>query len=626
MQQKFSRSFNADALFTELVSERLDRLQSRMPGLLQVRPSTNGDAIFDLMAKVSPMLRRPVHFRVYASKLETAVGADMRLVFAAPPQHGKTEVTLHALAWICQTYPTRRHAYITYNLQRARRVAKKFRNYLRRLNIRVGGTLDCMELPGGGQVLFTSIDGGITGDPVDGVAIIDDPIKNRKEADSATRREDVLESYRDNIETRVHPGASVVVLATRWHPQDLSGTLIEEGWEYINLPAIAEGDSDANGRQPGEPLFPEMWPVEALAKKRKTAGELTWSALYQGRPRPRGGHIFHEANYYTALPTVYRGAFGVDLAYSLKSSADMSICLELWREDRGFAPTGERELPLFYVVNVDRERQEAPDFAKLLKRRHQAKKFPMLWRASGVEAGSADFIKRMGVPLAVQAPRGDKVVSSTEVAAAWNDGRVLVPDREKFPLCESWIDAFLDIIADFTGSGKEHDDDVDALGNAHALLLGNDTGGKKREEKPKKPKRETARDMVGFAPATWSPLGRIPRQRPSLSLLRSPAARRARGLGGGARAPLGCVGCSSPDGGRSESGRSSRARPSRSGAPGRGQGLRRSDGLTWSRLPSDRCTTTYYATDPAGSELGHVAKLAPSHESRHRGPHLDHDF
>lgn len=424
------------------------------------------------MVRVSPNLYRADHFAVYANRLENGVGGGLRLVFAAPPQHGKTQVTLHALAKIAQDYPGKRNAYVTYSQTRARSVARTVRRILTAAGIVVGGTLDMMTLPDGGQIIFTSIDGGITGEPVDGVAIVDDPFKNRKEADSAVRRQVVEDAYREAIETRVHPGASIFVLATRWHPQDLSGVLIAEGWEYINLPAIAENDNDPNGRAPGEPLFPRMWPIEALLAKKAKVLDFSWSALYQGRPRPKGGKVFHEPRYYSELPrSRYRGAFGVDLAYTAKSSADWSVCVELLCEER------EAMEPLFYVKHVDRKQVELPDFVSTLQAHTDCRPdWPMLWRASGTERGSASFIQRADVPLKVWAPPGDKLVSAHDVAAAWNAGRVLVPDLEAFPDAEEWLQPFLDIVANFTGSGKEHDDDVDALGNAFELLKTDDDG------------------------------------------------------------------------------------------------------------------------------------------------------
>jgi phage terminase large subunit-like protein len=423
------------------------------------------------MSRISPHLVRPDHFAGYCARIERGVDGGLRLVFAAPPQHGKTECTLHGLVWLILHHPGRQHAYITYGQRRARTVARKVRRLLMLCGVEVAGTLDMIQLPERGQILFTSIDGGITGEPIDGVALIDDPFKNRPEADSPRRREVVEDSYREAIETRVHPGASIILLATRWHPADLSGTLIAEGWEHINLPAIAE-ERDPNGRTVGEALFPALWPLPELERKRAQVLDFAWAALYQGRPRPKGGKIFHEPSFYSALPTRYRGAFGLDLAYTAKTTADRSICVELWREE-----TGDPERPRFYVRHVDRAQLEAPAFAITLRSRHNKRpSWKMLWRASGTEKGAAQFLQK-SLPLRVEQPPGDKLVSATEIAAAWNDGRVLLPDPDvftdhpDFEGLEDWLYDFIDIIANFTGSGREHDDDVDALGNAHAALM-----------------------------------------------------------------------------------------------------------------------------------------------------------
>lgn len=425
--------------------------------------------ILGLTVEASPHLQRPEHFAAYAAELEQGVGGGKRVVFAAPPQHGKTQVTLHGLVWLILKYPEKRHAYITYSQERARSVARNVKRILEALGVVVSGTLDMMTFPGLSglaQCKFTSIDGGITGEPVDGVAIIDDPFKNRKEADSPTRRNVVKESYEEAIETRVHPGASVFVLATRWHPEDLSGFLIDAGWMNINLPALAEED-DPNGRQPGEALFPDMWSAEALDEKRKRVGEFTWAALYQGRPRPRGGTVFHEPTYYSELPKYgVSVAFGVDLAYTAKTVSDVSICLELWKEKRQ-----DNLEPLYYIRQVDRGQVEAPDFAGVLSMRAKQKpgaKF--LWRGSGTEKGSAQFIRKQGVPLTLTQPPGDKFVSSQEAAALWNQGLIMVPDPEQFPEASSWLDVFLGVVLNFTGNDKERDDDVDALGNAVAAF------------------------------------------------------------------------------------------------------------------------------------------------------------
>lgn len=468
-----SKVRNLKRLRAQLANERLQRTEQA-----RFKPAAGG-TILDFQVSASPQLVRPDHFRTYAEMIERAVGGDQRLVFAAPPQHGKTEVTLHGLAWLLIKFPTRRFAYLTFSEKRTKAVAQKVRRILAAAGTMVLGTMLHLRFEQGGECVFSSIKAGIMGQPIDGAVFIDDPYSGRAEADSGVHRELVESVYREGIETRVHPGASIFLLATRWHPKDLSGVLISEGWQNINLPAIAE-NIDVNGREVGEALFPRMWPVERLLEKKAKVLDFTWSALYQGRPRPKGGKVFHEPTFYSKLPETYRGAYGVDLALTAKSTAksdpDWSICLELWREER------PKDEPRFYVVHVDRAQVEAPDFALTLKGRHVRKKeFRILWRASGMEKGSAQFMQRQRIPIQIAQPPGDKLVSATEVAAAWNAGRVLVPDPEHFPECEAWLHAFLDVVGNFTGGGKEHDDDVDALGNAYELLRGPSGIGSRRK-------------------------------------------------------------------------------------------------------------------------------------------------
>jgi hypothetical protein len=445
-------------------------------------PGSTEERFWEFWRRANPKLREPRHFRVYVEQVLRAVGGDLRVLFAAPPQHGKTEVTLALLVFLVLEHPGLRWAYVTYNQKRANAMARKVRRLLASSGVVAGGTLAQMYLPGGGQIIFTSVDGGITGEPIDGACFIDDPYKNRKEADSAARRGVVEDTYRQAIEVRVHEGASLFILATRWHPQDLSGVLVEEGWTYINLRALAEGPvndngvviDDPNGRHVGEALFPELWSVEALRKKREKVLEFTWAALYQGRPRPRGGTVFRDPTYYCErdLPKAgYRGAYGLDFGFSAKTSADWSICASIIM----VLPTREGERARFFLRKVDRKQVDAPSFALTLKARHvEHRGWTMFWRASGTEKGTADFLKRAGLPIKVSPPTGDKLVSNTDVAACWNAGDFLVPDPDQYERgslelqeLEEWLYPFLDVVANFTGAGNEKDDDVDAIGNGH---------------------------------------------------------------------------------------------------------------------------------------------------------------
>lgn len=126
--------------------------------------------------------------------------------------------------------------------------------------------------------------------------IIDDPIKNAKEAQSTTIRENIWNEWESTLSTRLHKGASVIVIMTRWHEDDLIGRLLDNSpydWKRLRLPAIAEDDDDLLGRDEGQALCPELGYDERWAElKKQEVGSRTWASLYQQRPSPEQGSIF----------------------------------------------------------------------------------------------------------------------------------------------------------------------------------------------------------------------------------------------------------------------------------------------------------------------------------------------
>ena len=475
MKSSFGRSQKSWVSPTWLQNqqERL-RLSSRRQ---QIPPT---ETLLEFIPRVSPNREAPVHLKPYLDVLESAPGAGLKIVFAAPPQHGKTESTSHALVRWLLRHPELRYAYATYNDERTQRVSRNALDIATRadLSLKVSN-LGLWKTSIGGQLLWTSVNGGFTGEPVDGAVIVDDPTKDRKEAESATIRQNHKDWYHGTVESRVHPGASILVMATRWHADDLPGYLIrEQGFRYINLKAIADIDRPpGDNRQVGEALWPHHAncpptckmhrPLEFL-QERQRGNPWNFAALFQGQPRPRGGALFKDATYYTELPVRgFRVLYGCDLAYSEKSHADFSVLVELWV----VPPETEGGKPLIYVVNVDRKQVDAPSFALTLKARHSQRAGRILWIASGTELGAAAFIKKSGVPLVTRDPGGrDKFARAQGTAELWNLGRILVPaDSEAHP----WVDIFVDEICNFTGVKDPTDDQVDALvsGVEEALQL-----------------------------------------------------------------------------------------------------------------------------------------------------------
>lgn len=126
--------------------------------------------------------------------------------------------------------------------------------------------------------------------------IIDDPIKNAKEAQSKTVRDTIWDEWESTLSTRLHKGASVIVIMTRWHEDDMIGRLLDTSpydWVRLRLPAIAEDKDDLLGREIGEPLCAELgYDKEWAAFKKEEVGSRTWASLYQQRPTVAQGNIF----------------------------------------------------------------------------------------------------------------------------------------------------------------------------------------------------------------------------------------------------------------------------------------------------------------------------------------------
>ncbi len=127
--------------------------------------------------------------------------------------------------------------------------------------------------------------------------IVDDPVKGAAEADSAAHRRRLLAEFKASLLSRLMPGASCVVVMSRWHPADLAGELLAEPgspWTFANVPAISEsGVPDALDREPGVAMVSALGrTAEGFVEIKRAVGQRAWAALYLGVPAaPEGGLI-----------------------------------------------------------------------------------------------------------------------------------------------------------------------------------------------------------------------------------------------------------------------------------------------------------------------------------------------
>lgn len=413
----------------------------------------HADGLLDFVAATTPRFVPPRHLAPVAALLERARrGVRVRALISAPPRHGKTELLLHTIPWWLRARPHDTVGYISYGAQFAHGKSRMARGYAAAAGFEARPDFDtvaeCRNAEGGGW-LATGIDGPLTGKGLN-LLLLDDPHKDRVEAESLLARNRVEEWTRGTALTRLEPDASALIFQQRWTDDDIYGRLARDGgWEVINLPAL---DAD------GTPLWPERWSREALEALRVEIGEYNWWSQYMGEPRPRGGRVFGDpVRYVEPDKAGARIVLAVDGAGTESDRSDYSAALALAMKGDGATQSAD-------VLEVWRDRLEPPVVAARLaefQARHAAGN-AMVIEASRDGKAIAKALRGINPALHIVEwpPIGDKFTRAQPVAAAWNTSRVRVP------LHAPWVADFLAEVGKFTGVGDRHDDQIDALSMA----------------------------------------------------------------------------------------------------------------------------------------------------------------
>lgn len=237
------------------------------------------------------------HHLKIVEKLEAVERGDIkRLMIFMPPRHGKSMLASEFFpAWYLGRNPDKYVIAAAYAQELADDFGRKVRNQLVDPQFQAifpgvtvrddSSSAKRFNTPQGGVYYGVGIGGPVTGRGAH-LLLIDDPVKNREEADSETIRRKHKDWYTSTAYTRLMPGGAIVVIQTRWHEDDLAGWLLaehsHENWDVLELPAIGDGKA----------LWPESYPLERLEQIRDTVGPRDWSALYQQRPAPEEGNYF----------------------------------------------------------------------------------------------------------------------------------------------------------------------------------------------------------------------------------------------------------------------------------------------------------------------------------------------
>lgn len=275
----------------------------------EARNTPTWQSPLDIARVITPMtVQTPALDLIDQALIDCYNTPDARLIISMPPQEGKsTRAAKDFPIWALTQNPDTRIFSASYSQRLAERNGRAIRNAIIShpdlgLTIADGNSAvsDWRLQDHVGGVYSTSVGGSGSGQPAD-LVIIDDPIKDRKEADSATYRENVWDWYTDVVVARLAPGTSVVVILTRWHDDDLAGRLLKQedsDWVFLNIPARADhrpekGETDILGREPGEYMTSARGRTQKQwAQREKESGPRTFAALYQGRPSPDDGGVF----------------------------------------------------------------------------------------------------------------------------------------------------------------------------------------------------------------------------------------------------------------------------------------------------------------------------------------------
>lgn len=229
----------------------------------------------------------------YLEKVER--GELKRLMVIMPPRHGKSEIgSIQFPSWLIGRNKNRQIIEASYSLDLAADFGRQVRNLVADPvfnQIFPGVTLSQdsqskskWNTNAKGSYNAVGVGGALTGKGAQ-FLIVDDPIKNRKDADSPLVRENLWRWYRSTARTRLSPDGAIVIIETRWHDGDLIGRILEEGgddWTVLHYPAIAE--SEEPYRQIGEALWPSQYSLENLESVKRDIGTYEFSSLYQGNP------------------------------------------------------------------------------------------------------------------------------------------------------------------------------------------------------------------------------------------------------------------------------------------------------------------------------------------------------
>lgn len=409
------------------------------------------------------------------------------MIISMPPQHGKSMLITATLpSWYLLKKNKGRVICISYGEKYAaffgRRNREKLKNgegiFGRKLKSSPSSVTEFETLTGG-SMISRGILSGITGRGCD-LMIIDDPVKNRAEADSEIYRKRIFDEWENSFKTRLSAGAKVIVIQTRWHEEDLAGQLMktEKSVEVINLPCEAE-EGDLLKRAIGEPLCPELgkgreWLLMFKESYKSKNGSRAWNALFQGRPGSSEGGIIKRSwwRFYKSEELCEEGLdhliISVDAAFKGEKDSDF-VAIQAWGKKRNG----------FYLIDGIKARLDFPETVKAVRKfvkEHPTASHILIEDKANGSAIIQTLKRELPRVIGVN-PKGGKLARVNAVCGVIEAGNVYLPKDKDF------VGDFIEECTSFPRG--RNDDQVDCMSQALSrLCIYSEASDKSKGENP----------------------------------------------------------------------------------------------------------------------------------------------
>ncbi len=438
--------------------------------------------------------KAPMHIRYLEQYIiPKLLKGNARIIINIPPRHGKSEfLSKYLPIWYLINFHNTRIILTSYGSDLAKFWSRQIKEHIAlygnkatgiKLNPKNAAINSFSILGHNGGMQAVGINGALTGKGAD-LIIIDDPVKNDKEANSINIRNKLWEWYKATLYTRLEPNGSIILIMTRWHEDDLCGRIIKHNksisnnetnlsnneignWDNIILPSIA-GDNCPLGRKIGEPLWNNRFPIEKLNELRFTLGDYWFESLYQQSPYSTKGGIFksNEFKYFKFVENQnievnnkiirnedLRKFITVDLAASSKENSDYTVLL-------AFALDIDNNI---YILDILREHFDTLNHQEIIKDLY------FKWKPISVGIEAVQYqnalvrsVSANGIPAIPIRPNKDKISRALPMQAKLNSGLVYLPKYE------NWVNEFLSELTAFP-YGK-NDDQVDCFAYINELI------------------------------------------------------------------------------------------------------------------------------------------------------------